>query len=374
MTSRSASLVMANTAMLDGGATPKRSFCLLGGADSRRQLILPFLASALLMLIPLPTLADGIASAPTTQPSGNASAAQRADTEHNAIKISASQAAILGVVEGVTEYLPVSSTGHLILTSHLMGMTRYKGQSGPLGPLLDRKRMKSINAFEIVIQLGAILAVVGLYRRRVGQMARGLAGRDASGRRLLGLLVVAFLPAALAGILLHHRIETYLFGPVPVAIALAVGGVLMIVIEHFFWTRRKNKNAPMLSIDSMTYTHALLIGIAQCLAMWPGTSRSMVTMLAGIVIGLDMVAAAEFSFLLALPTLGAATLYSAFKDWPELKESAGLDGLLIGMVVSGIVAAIAVKAFVKWLTRHGMMPFGVYRIILAIVLAMWLLR
>lgn len=367
-------MLMASTLMLVGGATPKQRCRLPGGVCSKRQFILALLALALLIVMPLPALGDGIASAPATQPSANASAEHRADTGHNAIKISAPQAAILGVVEGVTEYLPVSSTGHLILTSHLMGMTRYKDQSGPLGPVLDRKRMKSINAFEIVIQLGAILAVVSLYRRRVGQMARGLAGRDASGRRLLGLLVVAFLPAALAGVLLHRGIEKYLFGPVPVAIALAVGGVLMIIIEHFFWTRRKNKSAPMLSIDSMTYVHALLIGIAQCLAMWPGTSRSMVTMLAGIVIGLDMVAAAEFSFLLALPTLGAATLYSAFKDWAELKESAGVDGLLIGLVVSGIVAAIAVKAFVKWLTRHGMIPFGIYRIILAIVLAIWLLR
>jgi undecaprenyl-diphosphatase len=289
------------------------------------------------------------------------------------LKITKLQAAILGVVEGLTEYLPVSSTGHLILTSHFMGMTHYKTQAGPLGPLLDKDQMKSVDSFEIVIQLGAILAVLGLYRRRVGQMASGISGKDPAGLKIFTLLMVAFLPAAVVGKLLHARVEEYLFGPIPVAIALAVGGVLMIVVEHFFWTRRKTSQR-ITAIETLTYAQAFFIGLIQCLALWPGTSRSMVTMLAGLVIGMNMLAAAEFSFLLALPTLGAATLYSAYKDWGSLKEAAGLDGLLIGIVVSAIVAALAVKGFVKWLTRHGMMPFGVYRIILAILLAAWLLR
>lgn len=276
--------------------------------------------------------------------------------------ITLSRAAILGVVEGVTEYLPVSSTGHLILTAHAMGLSHFTEESGTFGRKLEKA--PGVDAFEIVIQLGAILAVLGLYRKRVAQMLRGLAGKDPQGLKLVGLLLLAFLPAAIVGKLFHHKIEEHLFGPVPVILAMAVGGGLMIIVEHFFWTRRKN--APHTTqVDALRWGQALFIGVAQCLAMWPGTSRSMMTILAGLVIGLDMVTAAEFSFLLALPTLGAATLYSGFTQRHELMLGAGPLGLAVGTIVSAIVAAIAVKAFVKYLTRHGMVPFGVYRILLA---------
>jgi undecaprenyl-diphosphatase len=272
------------------------------------------------------------------------------------------QAAILGVVEGVTEYLPVSSTGHLILAAHAMGLSEFTDQIGFWGRKLDKA--PGVDAFEIVIQLGAILAVLGLYRKRVGQMCAGLTGKNPQGLRLVWLLLAAFLPAGIVGFLFHHKIEEHLFGPVPVIIAMAVGGGLMIIVEHFFWTRRKNVQRTT-QVDAATYRQAIVIGLAQCLAMWPGTSRSMMTILAGLVVGLDMVTAAEFSFLLALPTLGAATIYSGYKHWHELMLASGPAGLAVGMIVSGIVAAIAVKAFVKWLTRHGMVPFGVYRILLA---------
>jgi len=257
------------------------------------------------------------------------------------------QAAVLGVVEGVTEYLPVSSTGHLILTSHWMGL------SGA----------EAIEAFEIVIQLGAILAVLGLYRRRVGQMLAGLAGRNPPGLRLAAMLLVAFLPAAIVGLALRKPIKEHLFGPVPVCAALVVGGVAMIVVEHFVWRRRPAARR-LAGLEALRFRHALAIGLFQCLAMWPGTSRSMVTILAGLLVGLDMVTAAEFSFLLALPTLGAATVYEGVKDWGALMSSAGPDGLLIGLAVSGVVAALAVKGFVRWLTRHGLLPFGAYRVAL----------
>ena len=281
-------------------------------------------------------------------------------------RITLPQAALLGVVEGLTEYLPVSSTGHLILTGHAMGLTRFTEVRGAFG----RKLAKSpaIDAFEIVIQLGAILAVLGLYRRRVGQMCQGLVGRNPSGLRLIGLLLVAFLPAAIVGKLFHHKIEEHLFGPIPVVLAMAVGGVLMIVVEHFFWTRRDKGRPRTTQVDAVLFRQAIFIGLAQVLAMWPGTSRSMITILAGLVVGLDMVTAAEFSFLLALPTLGAATLYSGYKQWHDLMAATGPLGLAVGLVVSGIVAAVAVKAFVQWLTRHGMVPFGVYRIVAAVAL------
>ena len=151
----------------------------------------------------------------------------------------------------------------------------------------------------------------------------------------------------------------------PVIFAAAAGGILMIAIEYLFWTRGKGLKR-ITQVNKVFFWQAIVIGCAQCLAMWPGTSRSMITMLAALVVGLDMVAAAEFSFLLALPTLGAATVYSGYKHWNEMWQAAGIGGIIVGLVVSGIVAAIAVKAFIKWLTRHGLYPFGIYRIILAV--------
>jgi len=277
-------------------------------------------------------------------------------------KISAGQAAILGVVEGLTEYLPVSSTGHLILVNHALGLSDFTDPAHPLRSGI--KKVPAVDAFDIVIQLGAILAVLGLYRKRVRQMLAGLIGRDTAGLRLAGGLLVAFLPAAVVGLAGHRWITEHLFNPMSVIAALAVGGVLMIIVEHYFWRRRKDVQR-VTDVAQTQYWQALVIGLAQVLAMWPGTSRSMITILAALVVGLDMLAAAEFSFLLALPTLGAATVYEGAKSWDVLAQSAGVDGLLIGLVVSGVVAAVAVKAFVKWLTGHGLLPFGIYRLALA---------
>lgn len=281
--------------------------------------------------------------------------------------ISIAQATIFGVIEGLTEYLPVSSTGHLVLAGHWMGLSQLSSTSGPLGSKIEKDQ--ALDAFEIVIQLGAILAVLGLYRRRVGQMCLGLAGRSKDGLRLIGLLIAAFLPAAICGLLLRIPIKEFLFNPVAVAIALFAGGVAMIVIERII---RKRGPAPVQSVDNMVMKHALFIGLAQCIAMWPGVSRSMITIVAGIVVGLDILAAAEFSFLLALPTLGAATLFEGFKSWDILMSSAGPASLAIGLIVSGIVAAIAVKGLVKWLTGHGLLTFGIYRILLALVVLLLL--
>ncbi len=355
-----------------------------------------------------PTAASQLAPAPhpvPAQPSLPPAVRPQAAAEPAAPKkISLGQATLLGIVEGLTEYLPVSSTGHLIVAGYWMGLTRQTDEPGPFG---GRKLEKApaIDAFEIVIQLGAVLAVLGLYRKRVGQMVRGLMGRNEQGLRLAMYLFLAFLPAAAVGLALHHKIEEHLFGPVPVAMALAIGGVLMIVVEHYFWTRRKDRiheatqtrsmmpvgsgragssgpvtlqtvqrvGSRFTRIETVMLWQAVAIGVAQCLSLWPGTSRSMITILAALVVGLDMAAAAEFSFLLALPTLGAATLYSMAKHRHELMASAGAGGLLVGLVVSGIVAALAVKWFVSFLTRHGLMPFGVYRIIAAGVLLLYFL-
>ena len=354
----------------------------------------------------LAAISVGIAYAAGLRP-GAAGAEPPAVSE----RLSAVQAAILGVVEGLTEYLPVSSTGHLILANHAMGLSHFTDPAHPLRSGIEK--IPAVDAFDIVIQLGAILAVLGLYRKRVGQMLAGLVGRDPAGLRLTVSLLIAFLPAAVVGVALHRRIQEHLFNPVSVIAALAVGGVLMIVVEHYFWRRRRDappfdhalrraqgrehgrtaqggpRSNQRLSTGSMVerprvtdvaqtrYWQALVIGLAQVLAMWPGTSRSMITILAALVIGLDMLAAAEFSFLLALPTLGAATVYEGAKSWHDLTGSVGVEGMVIGLVVSGLVAALAVKGFVKWLTRHGLMPFGLYRLGLAAALCgyfMWSAR
>lgn len=299
-------------------------------------------------------------------------------------KITVWEAAILGVVEGITEYLPISSTGHLILANHALGMTQFSETRGPLGALM--KKNDALDSFNIVIQLGAILAVLGLYRQRVEQMFKGvreaamalatqrsmasLEDNERRGLNLLLQLTIAFLPAAVFGKLFHEPIETYLFGPLPVVYALVVGGVLMIAVEYFFWLRNRNRQR-ISDVTQIFYRQALFIGIMQVAAMWPGTSRSMITMIAGLIIGLDMMAAAEFSFLLALPTLGAATLYSGYKHWNALDDSAGMLALAVGLAVSWLTAVIAVKALVKWLTHHGLIPFGIFRILLAGVLLIY---
>ena len=192
-------------------------------------------------------------------------------------RLSTLDAAILGVVEGLTEYLPVSSTGHLILANHAMGLSRFKDPAHPLTSGIEK--LPGVDAFDIVIQLGAILAVLGLYRKRVWQMLRGLAGKDPAGLRLVVSLAMAFLPAAFVGLFFHHWITERLFNPISVVGALAVGGVLMIVVEHYAWRRRRNAKW-ITNVCDVRLWQALAIGAAQCLGMWPGTSRSMITILA----------------------------------------------------------------------------------------------
>jgi undecaprenyl-diphosphatase len=267
------------------------------------------------------------------------------------------QAALLGLVEGITEYLPISSTGHLILASSLLG--------------LDSPEQRSaLAAFEVVIQGGAILAVLGLYAPRVAQMVRGLFGRDPAGLRLLACVALAFLPAVLLGPLLDDAIERHLFRPVPVLAALFLGGLWMI------WLDRGRDPARGAGLESLTARTALAIGLFQCVAMWPGTSRSMMAIAGGVLIGLRARDAAEFSFLLGVPTLGAACAYKLLQNLiessrsgaPNLFEALGVGATAIGSAVAAVSAALAVRWLVGFLERHGLAPFGWYRIALAAVL------
>ena len=266
-------------------------------------------------------------------------------------------AALLGLVEGITEYLPVSSTGHLILASSLLG--------------LDRPEQKSaLAAFEIAIQGGAILAVLGLYAQRVAQMVRGLFGRDPAGLRLLLHVALAFVPAALLGPLLDDPIEQLLFHPAPVLVALLLGGLWMI------WLDQNHTPSQGGALESLSARGALAIGLFQCAAMWPGTSRSMMAIAGGMIVGLRARDAAEFSFLLGVPTLGAACAYKLLKNLvessrsgaPNLFEVLGVGATAIGFGVAAISAALAVRWLVGFLERHGLAPFGWYRIALGVVL------
>jgi len=261
------------------------------------------------------------------------------------------QAVVLGLVEGVTEYLPISSTGHLILTESLLGLGGAESK-----PALD--------AFSIVIQGGAILAVVGLYWPRVVALLRGVLGRDPAGLRLLVNLVIAFLPAAAVGLPLDHWIEAKLFRPAPVLGALVVGGVLMIALDrmrHGVLARAER------TIDQLEWRQALAIGAMQCAALWPGTSRSMVVIAGGLLVGLRPREAAEFSFLLGLPTLGGACAYKLLKEHDAIAQL-GVGPVVLGIAVAAVSAAIAVRWLVAFLNRRGLEPFGWYRIALAAVL------
>lgn len=263
------------------------------------------------------------------------------------------QALVLGLVEGITEYLPVSSTGHLILASSLLH--------------LDHPETKeALDTYLIVIQGGAILAVVLLYWPRIVQMARGLVGRDPDGVRLAVNVVLAFLPAAVAGLLLGKTIKAVLFSAWPVLAALAAGGLWMI------WLGRRGTHGKR-DVTAMSWRTALGIGLFQTLALWPGTSRSMVTIGGGMLLGLSAVAAAEFSFLLGLPTLGAACLHDLAGNLrhggPSMFQQLGSRPIAVGFVVATIAAVFAVRWLVSFLTRHGLAPFGWYRLALSVAFA-----
>jgi len=291
---------------------------------------MPLVAAAVLVLAAAPALADVVVA--TTSAS-----------------LGVGQAVVLGLVEGLTEYLPISSTGHLIVTSRILGLA----DSGKAGDALK--------SYEIAIQGGAILAVLFLYRHRFETMVDGLRNRSDEGRRLLVVLVTAFVPAAVLGLIGEKVIKDYLFGVPPVVGAWAVGGVLILVLVAKGVIDRPGGRP----LESLTTRDALVIGLAQVVAMWPGTSRSMVTIIAALLLGYSIVAAVEFSFLLGVVTLGAATAYSVVKDGKLMVDTFGLLTPLVGFVVAFFAAVVSVRWMVTYLQRHTLAVFGWYRLAIA---------
>ncbi len=258
----------------------------------------------------------------------------------------AGKAALLGIVEGITEYLPVSSTGHLIVTERLVDL-----------PAQEADKV-ALDAYTVIIQFGAILAVLILYRQRVLQVIQGLFGKSDTGRQLLYCLLAAFAPAAVFGLALGDKIDEYLLKPGPVAIAWIVGGIVILAL----YKRLSPRNSGGVALESMTVKTAFFIGCAQALALWPGTSRSLVTIVAAVLLGMSLAAAVEFSFLLGLITLTAATVLSAAKDGGTVIDTYGKTAPLIGIIAAFIFAMLAIKTFVAFLNKQDLKGFGIYRI------------
>jgi len=253
------------------------------------------------------------------------------------------KAVLLGIVEGVTEFLPISSTGHLIVTAAVIDY-----------PEASRE------TFEIFIQLGAILAVVWHYRRHLSGLVRD-SPHDADARGMLGKVLLAFLPAAAVGFLLHKPIEQFLFSPTFVAVTLILGGILLIVLERRPWTFTVTR------IEQAGWTQAVWIGVAQVLSLLPGVSRAAATIVGAMAVGLDRPAATQFSFYLSIPTLCAASLYSLFKARHEI-VAADAWALLVGLVVAFFSALLVVRGFIGFVQRHTFTAFGYYRIAVGLLI------
>ncbi|HBM79487.1 MAG: undecaprenyl-diphosphate phosphatase [Clostridiales bacterium] len=253
------------------------------------------------------------------------------------------KAIIMGIVEGITEFIPVSSTGHLIITGSIINFTG------------DFAKM-----FEVVIQLGAILAVIYYYRKKIAGSLKNLAPGK-WGFSMWSKILIAFIPAAIIGILADKYIQKYLFSPFTVSIALIVGAIMMLLVEAAFSNYKTN------TMDGTTTGQAFTIGVAQCMSLFPGMSRSASTIMGGMMAGLSVKAAAEFSFFLAMPTMIAATGYSLLKGFMAV-TAIEWAALAVGFIVSFIVALLVVDMFLTYLSRHPLKPFAYYRLFAGVLM------
>ena len=261
-------------------------------------------------------------------------------------------AIILGIVEGVTEFLPVSSTGHLVLAGALLG---YNDEQW--------------NAFNVIIQLGAILAIIVLYWRTFWAVLEGLIRGNPVSLRFVRNILIGFVPSAVLGFLLINRIEALLLKPAVVASAFILGGMAILVIE------RMVKNTPIVGVADMPLKTVIGVGLIQCLSMIPGVSRSGATIMGGLSLGVERRTAAEFSFFLAIPTMLGATTLELLKHRDEIVAGAsgvGFGTVAVGFVVSFVVALVVVRAFVHYISRHGFAPFAWYRIAAGVAALAWL--
>jgi len=282
------------------------------------------------------------------------------ESEDKALRIE--QAIVLGIVEGLTEYLPVSSTGHLLLAERIMGIGDAQATSTE-----KRKQIKeATNAYIVCIQIGAIIAVLWLYSRRIKQILLGLTGQDLEGRQLLINVFTGFIPAAVIGLLFNKMIKTYLFGTWPVVLAWFFGGLAILVISRKNQEKGEVRHCGRPLVE-LSWQKSLIIGFAQCIAMWPGVSRSLVTIVGGLLVGLSLPAAVEFSFLLGLITLSAATGYDILNHGQLMLQTFDALSLVIGVVFAFGSAVLSVKWMVAYLNRHDLSIFGYYRIALSLV-------
>lgn len=258
------------------------------------------------------------------------------------------QSVILGVVEGLTEFLPISSTGHLIIAGDLLAYTGEQAKT-----------------FEICIQLGAILAVCWFYRLRLFQVVAGLSSQESSWR-FVGNLIIGVMPAAVFGLLLHHLIKAHLFNPVVVAVALIAGGLIILLIE------RRDRQPRITDIDDMDWSDALKLGCAQVFSLIPGTSRSGATIIGGMLSGLSRQAATEFSFFLAIPTMFLATGYDVYKSWHALAGQ-DLGFFAIGFITAFFSALLAIKGLLRYVAHHDFKVFAWYRIVFGAIALLYFL-
>ena len=266
------------------------------------------------------------------------------------VELTILQAIILGLVEGLTEYLPVSSTGHLLVTNELLGLND------------SPESEAAIETYAICIQVGAIIAVLFLYWERIRQMIDGALGKSDEGRQILVAVLIAFTFTAVVGLSTESFVKDNLFGVGPIAAAWIVGGIGILVLSRTGWFDQAG-----VELGSLTWKNAVVIGLIQALAVWPGVSRSMITIIGAVLVGLTLRAAVEFSFLLGLLTLTAATAWEGLAGGAELIDTFGVTTPAIGLVVAFVSAMAAVKWMVAWLNDKGFELFGWYRVAVGIL-------